>query len=84
MNKVIAVDDALTPVRNFLTEQGYQVIDVEAAKRQQVTAVVLSGMSENLLGMQDVMINAPVITAKGLTPEQIWNSIQECEKGQNM
>ena len=80
MNKVIAVDDGLTPVKNFLAAKGCQVIDVEAAKQQQVSAIILSGMDENFLGIQDVIIDAPVITAKGMSPEQVWNSILEKEK----
>lgn len=77
MNKVVAVEKNLTPVKDYLTSQGCQVIDVEAAQNRPVDAVVLSGVKQNLLGMQDVLVNAPVITASGKTPEEIWNSIQQ-------
>jgi hypothetical protein len=75
MTKRIAVEDNLSPVKDFLTSQGCEVIDVESAMYTQVDAVVLSGVKQNLLGMQDIMIDAPVITASGKTPEEIWNSI---------
>lgn len=77
MNKIIAVEKNLTPVKDYLTSQGCQVIDVEAAQNRSVDAVVLSGVKQNLLGMQDIIVDAPVITASGKTPEEIWNSIQQ-------
>lgn len=75
MTKVIAVDDNLSPVKEFLMSQGCQVIDVESAMNTEVDAVVLSGVKQNLMGIQDIMIDAPVITASGKTPQEIWNSI---------
>lgn len=76
MNKVIAVEDNLEPMKKFLTVKGYQVIDVQAAMNQPVDAVILSGSDENLMNIQDVLINAPVINAKGRTPDEVWQSIQ--------
>lgn len=73
MNKVVAVEANLTPVKEFLTSKGYQVVDVKAAQQNQVAAVVLSGGNQNLMGMQDVMVNAPVIDARGKTPEEVWS-----------
>lgn len=76
MNKVIAVEDNLASVKNFLAEKGCRVIDVQAAKNNKVDAVVLSGSDENLMGMQDVLINAPIINAKGRTPQEVWDNIE--------
>lgn len=75
MDKIIAIDDNLTPFKEYLTEKGCQVIPVKSAQGRRIDAVVLSGSHENLLGMQDVTIDAPVITAKGRTPEEVWYSI---------
>lgn len=75
MNKVVAVENNLTPVKDFLLSQGCQVIDVESAMHTEVDAVVLSGVKQNLMGMQDIMIDAPIITASGKTPEEVWDSI---------
>lgn len=77
MKRVIAVENNLSPVRDFLQSQGCQVIDVESAYHRKVDAVVLSGVKQNLMGMQDVMIDAPVITASGKTPQEIWADIQQ-------
>lgn len=80
MKKIVALDDGLAPVKNYLTEQGCQIINIDAAKNQQVDAVILSGMDENFLGMEDIMIDAPVISANGMTPEEIWRDIQKIAK----
>lgn len=75
MQRVIAVEDILTPVKDFLQAQGCEVIDVKEAKNTQVDAVVLSGGDMNLMGMQDMVIDAPVIDARGKSPREVWDNI---------
>lgn len=77
MTKTIAVEDNLSPFKEFLEAKGCQVIDVGAAANQKVDAVVLSGADENLMNMQDVVVGAPVINAKGLSPEEVWEEISK-------
>lgn len=72
--KTIAVEDTLTNVREFLKSNGYRV--VRLAGRQEADAYVVSGMDNNLMGMQDRSTKAPVIDASGKTPEQVLNSLQ--------
>lgn len=76
MNKTIAVEDNLTPVKSFLAARGCRIVDVEEAKSRQVDAVVLSGSDRNLMGMQDIIVAAPVINASGKTPQEVWEDIQ--------
>lgn len=80
MSTIIALDHGLTPVKNFLSEQGCRIINIDQVKNQAVDAVILSGSHENLLGMQDVMTDAPVFSAEGMTPEEIWRDIQSIVK----
>lgn len=75
MSKVIAVENNLRSFKEFFTAQGCQVIDVEAAKKRSVDAVVLSGSDDNLMGMQDIIIDAPVISVEGKTPREVWERI---------
>ncbi|HBQ25972.1 MAG TPA: hypothetical protein DD791_06230 [Syntrophomonas sp.] len=75
MNKTVAVENNLAPIKDYLLDQGCQVIDVESAQDTRVDAVVISGSSKDLLGMQDVLINAPVIDARGKTPSEVWDNI---------
>lgn len=75
MNKTIAVEDNLRPVKDFLAGKGCKIIKVEAVKDRKVDAIVLSGSDENLMGMQDIISNAPVINARGRTPGEVWAEI---------
>lgn len=77
MDRVIAVEGNLTPVKEFLAAQGCRVMDLSEAKFNRVDAVVISGMDENLTGMQDVVVDALVITARGRTPQEVWQEIQK-------
>lgn len=75
MNRVVAVENNLAPIKEYLLDQGCQVIDVNSARNTRVDAVVISGSSKDLLGMQDVVIDAPVIDARGKTPSEVWDNI---------
>ncbi len=75
MNKIVAVENNLAPIKDYLLDQGCQVIDVESAQNTRVDAIVISGSSKDLLGMQDVVIDAPVIDARGKTPSEVWHNI---------
>jgi len=76
MKRIIAVEENLSPVQDFLSARGCEVIPVEKAGSTQVDAVVVSGSGQNILGMQDIQTKAPVINASGRTPEEIWHEIQ--------
>lgn len=76
MDRVVAVENKLKPVREFLAAQGCQIIPVEKVKDTRVDAVVLSGADQNLMGMEDIETKAPVINASGLSPQDVWNEIQ--------
>jgi hypothetical protein len=77
----VAVEANLHPVQEYLSRQGCQVETLEANQIQQAantnySAIVVSGADQNLTGMQTVQANCPVISASGLTPEEIYNRIQ--------
>lgn len=80
--KKIAVQKGLTPVQDYLAEQGYEVetIDYDAftkAQNEDYDAIVLTGMNKNFLGIEDTVTSAPVIDATGMTPEEIHEQIQQ-------
>lgn len=83
--KRVAVESNLSPVQEYLSNQGYQVetLDVNSltqSGQQQYDAVVISGMDQNLMGIADVQVAAPVINADGLTPEEVANRIESLNK----
>lgn len=76
MDRIVAVENNLNPVKDFLAAQGCQIIAVERVKDTKVDAVVLSGADQNIMGMEDIITKAPVINASGLSPQDVWNEIQ--------
>lgn len=82
MVKKIAVQKGLTPVQEYLEAQGYAVETVEfdaftKAQNEDYDAIVLTGMSKDFLGMQDTATAAPVIDATGMTPEEVFEQINQ-------
>ncbi len=70
----VAVDQDLTNVKQHLENAGY---DVVAMSRRDKTidpsaeAIVLSGLSENPMGREEVLTSVPVVDADGLSPSQV-------------
>ncbi|WHH61047.1 YkuS family protein [Petroclostridium sp. X23] len=82
MGKKIAIEPALTPVKDFLNEKGYNVVSLTHGMRKDSTdykqfdAIVVTGMSDDFAGMEDTKTDAVVIDASGLTPAQVENEIR--------
>lgn len=80
--KRIAVQKGLRPVQEYLEDQGYEVesVDFDAftqAQNENYDAIVLTGMNKDFLGMQDTATGAPVIDATGMTPEEVFEQINQ-------
>jgi hypothetical protein len=78
----IAVQKGLTPVKDYLIDRGYDVEAVDfdvfsQAQNEDYDAIVVNGMSNDFLGMQDTATNAPVIDATGMTPEEVCEQIEQ-------
>ncbi|NJD04429.1 MAG: YkuS family protein [Ruminiclostridium sp.] len=81
MKHRIAVENSLTPIRDFLSEKGYNVDNIDFSKEyskgmDKYDAVVVTGLSENFLGVEDTNTKAVVIDAKGLTTEQVYGRLE--------
>lgn len=76
MERIIAVDDSLSPVRDYLINRGYRVVDIHDSDFDSVSAIVVNGIDDNMMGMQETMTKAPVIEASGRTPEEIAREIE--------
>lgn len=81
MNRKIAVERSLTPVRDLLSSKGYTVDSINmnnefTKEMQKYDAIVVTGMNEDFLGIQDRNTKALVINAEGLTAEQIYGEIE--------
>ncbi len=81
----IAVEQNLKPVANYLTAQGYSVVsmnvsDMLSGYKSGYDAFVISGASENFIGIENRVTDASVINASGLTPEDVAGKISAAIK----
>lgn len=80
MNRTIAVEHNLTPVMDYLSEKGYKVEGIDFSSEyskniDKYDALIVTGMNKDFLGVQDIISEIPVIDAKGLTAEQVYNQL---------
>ncbi|MFU0799481.1 MAG: YkuS family protein [Xylanivirga thermophila] len=81
--KNIAVQRGLKPVSEYLSHAGYKVFEFDSRQKDDkdfldgFDAVVMTGMDDNLLGIQDTINNVPFIEARGMTPEEIKETIEK-------
>ena len=78
MKGKIAIEPALSNVKSYLTENGYDVVSMTSDLRG-YDAIVVTGLSKNLLGIQDTETKAVVINADGLTPQEIANRLNDIQ-----
>jgi len=77
MQKLVAVEKDLNNVKQALQAAGYQVIDLDQAQKQEVQCSIITDGDENMLGIQTIMTNTPVINASGMTAQQIIEEVQK-------
>ncbi|NHM26734.1 YkuS family protein [Desulfofundulus sp. TPOSR] len=77
MAKKIAVEENLTGLRELLRKQGYTVVN--PGGDENVLAMVITGLDNNTMNMQDITTKVPVIDAAGKTPDQVLARIKELE-----
>lgn len=77
MTRRIAIEPTLSHLKDALQARGYQVTPMQAGQRALADCYVVSGMSENLLGIHDTDGNrAPVINASGMTAEEVVREVE--------
>ena len=75
MKKVIAVEEGLSHIRSTLEREGYSV--VKTGSTGKIDATVITGMDENMMGMQDISNKSLVIDASGKTANQVLNDLKQ-------
>ena len=81
--KKIAIERELSNIGNFLKNEGYNVQELDtnmkynSSELDKFDAVVLSGLSEDVMGFQDTLTSTPIINAEGMTIEQIKEEIDK-------
>ena len=73
----IGVEDGLTNVQEALQERGYEVVPIHnEADVQDLDCCIVSGLDSNVMGMQTISIEGPVIEASGLSAEEICQEVE--------
>ena len=79
--KKIGVEKGLANVADFLTNEGYSVktlsgsIDEDISSLKGLDAIITSGLDTDMFGYSNTKTKAPVINAKGLTPQKVKDMI---------
>lgn len=77
---IVAVSDELDPVADALRRRGYRVVRLHEAdrdgERDHLLAVVVSGRSDDVAGIQTTRTAAPVIDAAGMTAEEVVELVE--------
>ena len=76
MRRIIALEDTLEDYRDILSKEGYEVRGMDEGL-ENVDAVIVSGMEENIMGMQDRRTGAFIINARGRQPEEILYDLEK-------
>jgi len=81
--KKIGVERGLSNIADYLKNEGYSVeildesIEENSHRLRNLDAIVTAGYNSNMLGISDIRTNAPVVNAKGLTPEEVKAQIEQ-------
>lgn len=73
--KNIAVQRDLAPIKDYLTDKGYNVQEFEENASQvmnhNVDAIVVTGQDQNMMGIETTSTKVPIIDARGMNPQQV-------------
>ena len=76
MKKIVAVEEGLSnSIKETLEREGYTVVKPGAGGK--VDATIISGLDENVMGMQDITGKPAVIEASGKTAEEILGDLKK-------
>ncbi|MBM7645697.1 glutamine amidotransferase PdxT [Scopulibacillus daqui] len=73
----IAVEDSLTAVKDALENKGHEVITLKSeSDAKGCDCCVVTGGDVNVMGIQDIVIEGPVIDARGLNANEVCEEVE--------
>ncbi|MFK4997844.1 YkuS family protein [Bacillus sp. N9] len=73
----IGVEQGLTNVQQALNEKGYDVVPLHnESDANGCDCCVVSGIDSNVMGMQTISIEGPVIEASGRSADEVCQEIE--------
>ncbi|MHB1126787.1 MAG: YkuS family protein [Bacillota bacterium] len=76
MHKIVAVDDDLQSLKETLIMEGFQVTELKEGM-DKASALVVSGISNNMMQMEEIRTKAPVIDARGKSEMEIIDALKQ-------
>lgn len=73
----VAIEEGLEDVRQAIEDAGWEAIDLEDAALDEVDAVICTGMDDDLLGDETTTTEVPVISADGLSADEVVRRLSE-------
>jgi|LSQX01.2.fsa_nt_gb hypothetical protein len=71
----IAVEEGLSNIKEHLSRHGYQVVGFDDGLHD-AEAVVISGGDRDFLGFTEPHTGAPVISARGRSPQEVLEDLR--------
>ena len=84
--KKIAVQKGLSPIKDYLSEEGYTVKEFSNRKKNagnflnRYDSVVVTGENQNIMGVENTISRTTIIDASGMTGEEVKNQIEKNSK----
>jgi galactitol-specific phosphotransferase system IIB component len=81
VGKRVAVESQLSNIKEYLKQKGYEVVELKETLSEKnnlnaYDAIVITGQSRNMLGIDDISTKVPVIDATGMSPFDVEESIK--------
>ncbi|MED4403776.1 YkuS family protein [Metabacillus fastidiosus] len=78
MMKKIGVEQSLSNVTSALQEKGYEVITLKNEHDAKgCDCCIVTGQDTNVMGIQNTVTPASIISAEGMTANEICNEVEE-------
>ncbi|MDQ0162195.1 YkuS family protein [Aeribacillus alveayuensis] len=73
----IGVEQSLTQVQAALRERGHEVVTLRQENDAQgCDCCVITGQDENVMGIQNIVSEASVINARGMSADQVCQQVE--------
>ncbi|SHJ64394.1 YkuS family protein [Tepidibacter formicigenes] len=84
--KNVGVEKELSSMKEYLKNQGYEIQLIDTNQKNDpnylntLDALVISGSSSNVMGIEDTSTKIPIIKANGMTSEDVKNALDRVLK----
>jgi len=77
LRPIVAVEEGLSNIANIIEAEGYNVVELSLGTAQVADAIVITGIDNNMMNIQDIEYDVPVINASGKTPAEIVENLYD-------